>query len=557
MLNRTQKGASVLEKKRGGVRVHARIKERFHTVQEKLITEENVLLLQKGKRGVLNVLFGRTAIIVVLILLQFGMMFSVSRWLGEYVPEFYSFILLASVIIGIHVLNKPGDPTVKLTWIIIIMAAPFFGALLYMWIQNDIGHRILHSRLDGILDRTKNYLNTDEELKAHLKNQHHDLYELSVYMDRVGGYPVYQGCPVTYFKSGEEKFEDLLVELEKAREFIFLEYFIIEEGYMWGRILEILSRKAKEGVEVRVLYDGTCSLYKVPYGYAKKIRSLGIQCKMFAPLRPTVSTHYNNRDHRKILVIDGHVAYTGGINLADEYINRKKLYGHWKDTAVKVEGAAVKSFTLMFLQMWNVDERVELYDTYVNREYEILPPPKGYVIPYGDSPLDHERVGEMVYFDILNRAEKHVHIMTPYLILNQEMLTALTFAAKRGVEVQLILPHQPDKEAAFALAKTYYAQLLKAGVEIYEYLPGFVHAKIFTSDNRKAVVGTINLDYRSLQHHFECGLYMYDVEAISVMERDFIDTRAKCKKITMADVRRDKITRRILGPLLKVVAPLM
>ena len=269
-----------------------------------------------------------------------------------------------------------------------------------------------------------------------------------------------------------------------------------------------------------------------------------------------VSTHHNNRDHRKILVIDGKTAYTGGVNLADEYINRRTLYGHWKDAAVRVDGQAAKSFTLMFLQMWNMDEKMAQYDKYLEGDFNTTPE-NGFVIPYADSPLDHERVGEMIYLDILNRAERYVHIMTPYLILDSEMITALTFAAKRGVQVQIIMPHVPDKEYAFALAKTYYGQLMNAGVEIYEYEPGFVHSKVFVSDDRKAVVGTVNLDYRSLYHHFECGLYMQENAEIAAIEQDFQETRAKCIKMERDFWKKEPVLRRITGLVLKIVAPLM
>ena len=531
-------------------------------IQKKLqesiqLSEENVLRLEKGKRGVLNILFGRTAIVVLLLLVQFGIIFSFLQLLEQYWGYYYLVVTVISLSAGIHILNSPGDPTGKMTWMVLVMAVPVFGAVLYLWIQMDFGHRVLHRRLAAIIERTRNMLNTEPEVTETLKLKYRDLYELSVYLDRFGGFPVYEGCHVKYFSSGEDKFEDLLTELEKAREFIFLEYFIIDEGYMWGRILEILRRKAAEGVEVRVLYDGTNAVYRLPYNYPQKLQALGIRCKMFAAPRPVVSTHHNNRDHRKILVIDGKTAYTGGVNLADEYINRRSLFGHWKDTAIRVQGEAVKSFTLMFLQMWNMDEKVERYDKYLETDFRVLPPQHGFVVPYGDSPLDHERVGEMIYLDILNRAERYVHIMTPYLILDNEMITALTFAAKRGVQVQIIMPHIPDKGYAFALAKTYYKQLMDAGVEIYEYLPGFVNAKVFVSDNQKAVVGTVNLDYRSLYHHFECGLYMQENEEINVIEKDFLQTRAKCKKMGPDFWKQEPLTRRITGLVLKIVAPLM
>ena len=314
--------------------------------------------------------------------------------------------------------------------------------------------------------------------------------------------------------------------------------------------------KAKEGVDVRVMYDGTCEFSTLPHDYPKRLRKLGIKCKMFSPVTPFVSTHYNYRDHRKILVIDGHTAFNGGVNLADEYINHVEKYGHWKDTAVMLKGEAVKSFTLMFLQTWNIDEKRPEFEEFLS--YPTLAPQKtaGYVIPYGDCPLDQDKVGERVYMDILNRAQKYVHIMSPYLILDGEMETALKFAAERGVEVCLILPGIPDKAAPYALAKTHYASLVESGVQIYEYTPGFVHAKVFVSDDREAVVGTINLDYRSLYHHFECATYMYEVGCIPEIEADFQSTLEKCRKVTPETIRKEKWTRKAAGFVLKTIAPI-
>ena len=280
-------------------------------------------------------------------------------------------------------------------------------------------------------------------------------------------------------------------------------------------------------------------------------------CKMFAPLEPFVSTHYNYRDHRKILVIDGHTAFTGGVNLADEYINRRERFGHWKDTAVMVQGAAVPSFTLMFLQMWSTDIREPKYEPYISQDPHPRKGAPGYVIPYGDCPVDSDKVGEQVYIDILNRAQKYVHIMTPYLILDGEMDNAIKFCAQRGVDVELILPGIPDKNVPFALALTHYRSLLASGVKIYEYTPGFVHAKSFVADDREAVVGTINLDYRSLYHHFECACYMYGSSCIPDIERDFLETREKCRVITPETVRHEKFSRKATGILMKALAPLL
>ena len=321
--------------------------------------------------------------------------------------------------------------------------------------------------------------------------------------------------------------------------------------------MEILAKKAAEGVDVRVMYDGACEFALLPHDYPKRLKALGIKCKAFAPVTPFVSTHYNYRDHRKILVIDGHTAFTGGVNLADEYINHKKKFRHWKDTAVMMKGEAVRSFTLMFLQMWGIDEKESDYGKYLSLPVQPAESAGGYVIPYGDCPLDDDRVGERVYMDMLNRSVKCVHIMTPYLILDYQMMMALVYAAKRGVEVVIIMPHIPDKKYAFMLAKTYYEQLLEAGVRICEYEPGFVHAKVFVSDDVKAVVGTVNLDFRSLYHHFECGVILYKSSQVAVIEQDVQNTLQKCLKMSVADYGKLKLRDRVLARIMRLVAPLL
>ena len=351
-------------------------------------------------------------------------------------------------------------------------------------------------------------------------------------------------------------FEAMLEELEKAEKFIFLEYFIIQEGYMWGRILDILTRKAKQGVEIRVLYDGMCEMFTLPVNYWKLLEKVGIKARPFSAIKPVVSSHYNYRDHRKILVIDGKVAFNGGVNLADEYINRIERFGHWKDTAVMLKGPAVSSFTLMFLQMWYVGEKEPDYERWLSETPEPQAA-KGYVMPYCDSPLDDDKVGETVYMDLLNRATDYVHIMSPYLILDGELEAAICFAAERGVDVKLILPGIPDKKVANALAKTHYRRLTESGVKIYEYAPGFVHAKVFVSDDKKAVVGSINLDYRSLYHHFECATYLYQTDCIAGIEKDFLETLEQCRPVTDETIRKEKLTTKLIGQTVKFLSPLM
>ena len=324
-----------------------------------------------------------------------------------------------------------------------------------------------------------------------------------------------------------------------------------------GQVLDILAEKAQNGVDVRVMIDGTCEFTTLPHDYPDRLKTLGIQCKLFAPARPFVSTHYNYRDHRKIAVIDGIISFTGGVNLADEYINQVERFGHWKDTAIMLEGAATNSFTLMFLQMWGVDGSPMEITGFVRQQMPRIPDAAGYVLPYSDCPLDGNQVGERVYMDILYRAERYVHIMTPYLILDSTMETALKYAAERGVDVHLILPGIPDKKYAWWLAHTHYPALIAAGVKISEYTPGFVHAKVFVADDREAVVGTINLDYRSLYHHFECAAYLYGVPCIADIEHDFQDTLTRCSRITERRLQSIPFSQKLAGAALKALAPLM
>ncbi|HIV93601.1 MAG TPA: cardiolipin synthase, partial [Candidatus Sellimonas avistercoris] len=318
------------------------------------------------------------------------------------------------------------------------------------------------------------------------------------------------------------------------------------------------EEKVAEGVEVRFMYDGMCSISKLPSDYPWYLRRRGIRCKVFNPINPIVSTIQNNRDHRKICVIDGKVGFTGGVNLADEYINRRERFGHWKDTAIMLEGDSVQSLTIMFLQMWNIDEKKsDVYEKYLYPSRKPFDPKDGYVLPYGDTPYDNETVGEEVYFHILNHAKEYVHIMTPYLILDNEMIKTLARVAKSGMEVIIIMPHIPDKPYAFAVAKTYYKELIEAGVRIYEYTPGFVHAKIFVSDDDTATVGTINLDYRSLYLHFEDGVFIYNNPVVADIERDFQETLKKCHFVTMKEVQERSVKEKIEGQVLRLFAPLM
>lgn len=491
-----------------------------------------IQLLKRSRKGLLSMLFSRTGVIILLLLLQIALVVLWIVSLRDYMPHYMVVMGALDAIMALVVINSPMDSTAKITWIVIISVLPIFGALFYLYCQMDTGHRKLKRKAEEITEKEKELIAQDPDVLRQVQEESPETAGIAHYIQRTGCYPIYSNTDVRYFALGEDMLETMLWELDKAEDFIFLEYFIINEGIMWGKILEILARKAREGVDVRVIYDGTCEITKLPSDYPRRLEKLGIQCRVFSPLRPFISTHYNYRDHRKIMVIDGKTAFTGGVNLADEYINEIDRFGKWKDTALMLKGEAVKSFTLMFLSAWNLTGEAESYLKYLSVPAEVPKNAMGYVLPYGDNPLDRDKVGEFVYMDILNHATRFVHIMTPYLILDDELTAALQLAASRGVDVKLILPGIPDKAIPYALAKGHYMSLLRAGVKIYEFTPGFVHAKVFVSDDVRAVVGTINLDYRSLYHHFENGCWIYDPAIAVSIRKDFQSMFAKSREVT-------------------------
>ena len=535
-------------------------------------------IFEDGKRSVLQVVFSRTMLIMLLIVLQFAYIIARMYAYAEYIPVLLGgeFLIVASMMM--FILNSKENPAIKLSWCFLVGIFPIFGSIVYLVVRYDLGYRLQQKRIVECEAQSRRYLLPDETVLEELKEKDLQTYNIAQYLNTSGGGKVSRAKEVSYFPIGEKMFEEMVKQLEMAEDFIFLEYFMIAPGHMWNTILDILVRKAKEGVDVRLLYDGSCAVYLLPYKYPEKLEQMGIACRMFSPPIPFLSMHYNNRDHRKIMAIDGKVAFTGGVNLCDEYINIDSPCGHWKDVGIMVEGEAVYDFTVMFMQMWVATERKSIAEIrvpdmeqyrlenrkkYIESEKEkVLQKDSakdmtGYVIPYGDNPVDTENIGEMVYLDILNQAQNYVYIMTPYLILDNETLTAITFAAKRGVDVRIILPHIPDKKYAFVLAQANYEELLAAGVKVYEYTPGFVHAKIFVSDDERAVVGTMNLDYRSLYWHYECSAYLYDVPSIKDIKDDFLQTQAECEVVSQETIRKIGVFSKVAAYILKIVAPLM
>ena len=457
-----------------------------------------------------------------------------------------------SIFIVLYLVRKDENSAYKIGWIALIGILPLLGGALYLLFGNKAPSKHLRERMQRVeqahqADLVQREGQTDT-LDVSSRN-------LSRYVARYGPFPAWKNTAAEYFSCGEAMYPRLLEDLERAESFIFLEFFIVRTGIMWDGIEQILRRKAAQGVDVRLIYDDFGSLLGLPGDFVIRMEKAHIRCIPFNPVVPLVSLVMNHRDHRKIVVVDGNVAYTGGVNLADEYINAEQRFGYWKDAAIRLEGAAVWNFTVMFLNGWNAFRPMETdYTPFAPSARPAVQ--DGVVQPYSDSPLDEEPVAETVYLDILSQAQHYVYLYTPYLAIGEELVDALKNAAKRGVDVRLVLPGIPDKKLVFRLSRSYYMPLLRAGVRIYEYTPGFLHAKCYVSDDRVAVVGSINMDYRSLFLHFECGVLLFHNSQIAALREDVLRTLPQCRKLQLSDCR-TSLAGTALDSVLRLVSPLM
>lgn len=506
-----------------------------------------------------RVLFHRVTLVSLSIILQLLVIIEVILYFNDYFVFFYIGSILLSVTSVLWIINRGSNPAYKIAWIIPILLFPVFGVLFYFFFGINKLNKREKRRMKTIGNKMTLALEPQPDVLADIHIQSETAAVQSKYIQDYAFCPPYTNTLTEYLPIGEVKFERMKEELKKARHFIFLEYFIIKEGLMWNSILDILVEKASKGVDVRVIYDDVGSILTLPYKYNKKLEKLGIKCCIFNPLVPILSSKLNNRDHRKIAIIDGHTGFTGGINLADEYINKIKKYGHWKDTAVMIKGEAVWNLTVMFLSMWSFLSGVnEDFSKFKNTGgTDNVKYSDGYVQPFTDSPLDDEAVGETVYLNIINKAKRYVYITTPYLIIDNEMMTALTIAAKGGVDVRIITPYYPDKRFVHEVTRSYYRVLVESGVKIYEYIPGFIHSKTYVADDEYGVVGTINMDYRSLFLHFECGVWMFNSSSIKCIREDFINTLKLCNQIRLEDLKNLKWYRKFARLVLRIFAPLL
>jgi cardiolipin synthase len=464
---------------------------------------------------------------------------------------------VVSVLVCIYIVNKKEKAAYKLTWVFLIMLFPIFGGMLYVIFYFQSNPRKYRRYFEESDKACRPLFLLPGDSLPFLAEASDECLPQARYLQHYAGFPLYLHTQTEYFPSGEAFFQRVLAELEKAERYIFLEFFILQQGAMLDPILDILERKAREGLDVRLLYDDMGCFLTLPPDFNRQLKQRGIRCKTFNLFKPVFSSLQNNRDHRKIIAIDGKVAFTGGMNLADEYINIYPKYGHWKDAAILIEGNAAWSLTLIFLQMWDLGEAAGDYEAFY--PWRSAPCPvatDGYVQPYADSPLDAENVGEHVYIQIINNAKHYVYINSPYLVVDDNLLSALTLAAKSGVDVRIVTPHRWDKWFVRKVSRSYYQQLIAAGVRVYEYTGGFNHSKTFVADDKVATVGTTNLDFRSLYLHFECGVLLYKGSAVSKVKADFLSTLPVSTPIALEDCTWNPLDA-LLRDVLRIFAPLM
>lgn len=508
-------------------------------------------------KKLLKILTSRLFFAAILIVAQFALIILLfSRFLNNtFVSQFFVFL---SFVFGLWVIINKHEPEYAIGWLLIIMIFPLYGALLYIIFGKKTLTFFSRKRLNKFVksftrarvinkDRAQNL----EKLKAFDS----DLARQSQYISRSAYSTPWKNTQAKYYPLGDDFLEDFLIELEKAERFIFIEFFIISFGQFWSKVLEVLEEKKDQGVEIRILYDDFGCIGGVPSNYAKQLRKHGFKASAFNPVKPHINSRLNYRDHRKICIIDGNVAFTGGVNLADEYINREIRFGHWKDNAVMIKGLAVWDLTVLFLSMWNVtvgiDEDLSVFQPTLKTESD------GFVQPFGDNPLDEVAMAETAYLQIINMAKSYVWITTPYLVITRSMINALSIAAQSGVDVRLIVPKIPDKIYVHAVSKSYYLELIKAGVKIYEYTPGFIHSKLFICDDKVSIIGTVNMDYRSFYLHFECGVAFFGSSIINDVKKDMENILALSDEIDYSKATSVNIFTKFYRIILRLFAPIL
>lgn len=499
----------------------------------------------------------RYILAVLITLLEVLAIIGIMILLCYYVPYFYLAAFATEIFCVIKIIVSNDNPEYKIPWLLFVLILPIAGFMLYfIFYSRKLSKRFVR-RLEKLY--SVKYPDACEENFALLKEENATAYNQAMLLCALSQSKLFKNTTQTYFPLGEEMWQSMLVDLKGAEKFIYMEYFIIEEGEFWDSVLEILKEKAENGLDVRVVFDDIGCMCTLPGNYAKQLAKFGIKAIPFSRLKGQADNEFNNRSHRKIMVIDGKIGYTGGANIADEYINKVVKFGHWKDVGIRLEGEAVYEMTKLFL----IDYGINVKEVPKNLADEILFPKmqtraKGYLIPFGDgpAPIFRRRVAQSLIVDMLSSAKKYAYIMTPYLIIDNEMCLALENAAIKGVDVRIIVPHIPDKKIVFEMTKTFYERLMKVGVKIYEYERGFVHAKCYLVDGEIAEVGTINMDYRSLVHHFENGVWMYNTDCLKDIEADMLDTIEKSIFVVPEKVKTN-LLQRFIRSIVRIFAPLL
>lgn len=517
-------------------------------------------------KPVKNSLFERVGVIMIAFIIQCVWFVITLNNIVEYSIYIQAILTVASIIMVLYLVNKDESPAYRMSWIIVITLFPLFGGILYLLMGNKRPTAWMRRSVNKVQDAHIHEMTSVPSAQALLVEKDKRLSALSHYINQYARMPVYTNTDAVYFKNGESVMPSLIEDLKNAKSSIFIEFFIVEPGVMFDAIFDVLKVKAKEGVDVRFIYDDFGSITRLPVHFDKELNELGIKALKFNPVKPIISMAYNTRDHRKFVIIDSEIGYTGGLNVADEYINEVERFGYWKDNMVRIQGPATWNLTNLFLNMWNAF--IDTDDSYepfrvsgLMDETRLLmeeDPDQcqqlGFVQTFGDTPLDVEPVGENVYREILNNATDYVYIYTPYLVISYELQTAMQLASKRGVDVRLMTPGIPDKKMVFRMTRSFYRPLMEAGIKIFEYTPGFLHAKTFVSDDKVASVGTINLDYRSLYLHFETSTMFYYHPVIEDIKADFLDSESQSRRIKLSDLKLGVIET-LWDAMLRLIAP--
>lgn len=502
---------------------------------------------------------GRIIVFGLFVLAQIAGFVLLVYFLGSYFPPLDIFVRAVSLIVALGINARDHNGVFKLIWVIVILILPIPGLLFYALNNFSSSKHKIRKRLEKVDMMVFSHLNYNDDIFSEFYKEDPARASNARYL-RNYDFPIYNGTEIKYYPVAYDAYKAQIEDIKKAKEYVYLEYHAIETKEAFEPLFEALKERAAAGVDCRVLYDDVGSFLFINKNFVKVLEAEGIKCNAFNPAYPVLSIFMNNRDHRKITVVDGKVGYTGGYNIADEYFNIVNPYGHWKDNGIRLEGPAVQSLTAMFIEMWNFADMKRKDDDMMQFEAIPLIPKdnaRGFCVPYCDSPLDNEPIGENVYLNMINNSQVYCWIMTPYLVLSDEIARALQIAAKRGVDVRIMTPGIPDKKLTYHVTRSYYNMLVVHGVKIYEYTPGFNHSKTFICDDKCAVVGTINLDFRSLYHHFENGVYIYGAECLPDIKKDYLDTLAECRDVTEKYKRRPNVIVMFLKSILRLIAPLL